>query len=423
MAREMKDSGVPWIGKIPADWSKDKVIRLFDIIGSGTTPKSADESNFCGEINWIQSGDINGGYIDRSKNKVSQDVVEKYSALKIYEAPFIVIAMYGASIGNISISRIDGCVNQACCALCGSNLDFKYAFYAIQATKDYLIQKGIGGGQPNISQEIIKQLWLPVPKLEEQNRIANFLDHRCAEIDIVLEKTLLSIEEYKKLKQATITQAVTKGIRGDRPMKDSGIEWVGIVPSDWNVTRFSHLATVKSNLVSPQDYLDFPQVSPENIEKGNAKLLPCKTVSESGVISGNHLFFEGQILYSKIRPKLNKVCIAPFSGLCSADMYPIETTYNTKFVVYIMLSDLFVGQVSMITEDRVKMPKINQDELGSLVVTYPIDEAEQQEIVEYLDLKCAEIDALIGQKEKMLAELGAYKKSLIYEYATGKKEI
>lgn len=419
--REMKDSGIEWVGEIPEEWTKDKVIRLFNIIGSGTTPKNITSDFPC--VNWIQSGDINGSLISDCKNNISKSIVSQYSALKIYAAPFIVIAMYGASVGNISISLINGCVNQACCVLSTSICNLNYAFYAIKSSQNYLVHKAIGGGQPNINQDTIKQLWLPLPALPEQERIAAFLDAECAEIDAVLEKTRASIEEYKKLKQAVITQAVTKGVCGDRPMKDSGIEWIGDIPAEWEVVPFSKFARVSANLVNPSDYQDYLQVSPENIEKDSGKLLPCKTVSEVGVESWNHLFHKGQILYSKIRPKLNKVCIAPFDGLCSADMYPIDTDNVSKFVVYTMLSNDFYQQVAMITENRVKMPKINQKELSKLIVVLPANRMEQQEIVDYLDDKCGRIDALIVKKQQYLTEIENYKKSLIYEYVTGKKEV
>ena len=110
MARKMKDSGIEWIGEIPEGWSKNKVIRLFDIIGSGTTPKNIT-SDFP-VVNWIQSGDITGSFMPTCKNVISANLLSQYSALKVYPAPFIIIAMYGASVGNASISLIDGCVNQ-----------------------------------------------------------------------------------------------------------------------------------------------------------------------------------------------------------------------------------------------------------------------------------------------------------------------
>ena len=134
------------------------------------------------------------------------------------------------------------------------------------------------------------------------------------------------------------------------------------------------------------------------------------------------MFFKGQILYSKIRPKLNKAIIAPFEGLCSADMYPIETFENTKFVLYMILSRYFLNQVVLVTEDRVKMPKINQDELGEINVIIP-NKITQERIVCYLDKKCEEIDCIISEKKEQLEVLEQYKKSLIYEYVTGKKEV
>ena len=199
--RPMKDSGVEWIGEIPQEWSKDKVFRVFSTIGSGTTPKSSDESKYEGNINWIQSGDINGGIITEVNNHLSIEAINKYSALRMYALPFIVIAMYGASIGNVSISKIDSCVNQACCVLAEPKININYAFLSIKAAKNYLITKAVGGGQPNISQDIVKSLWLPIPPLPEQKSIADYLDHKCAEIDRLIaakEQLLTELESYKK---------------------------------------------------------------------------------------------------------------------------------------------------------------------------------------------------------------------------------
>lgn len=156
--RPMKDSGIEWIGEIPEGWNRDKVNRMFEIIGSGTTPKSDDESHYVGKINWIQSGDINGGILTTCKNTISEQTLALYSALKVYHAPFIIIAMYGASVGNSSIVEISGCVNQACCVLGMCRCNLQYAFYAFKVAKEYLIQKAVGGGQPNISQDTLRSL-------------------------------------------------------------------------------------------------------------------------------------------------------------------------------------------------------------------------------------------------------------------------
>lgn len=199
--RPMKDSGIEWIGDIPAEWNKDKVIRVFSVIGSGTTPKSSDENLFDGNTPWIQSGDINGENLFVTKNCVSNSAIESYSALRVYQAPYLVVAMYGASVGNLSLSMIDACVNQACCVLKKPTINLKFSFYIFKAVKDYLVRKAVGGGQPNISQETIKQLWLPIPSADEQIEISNYLDEKCNSVDALIAKKqqyLTEIENYKK---------------------------------------------------------------------------------------------------------------------------------------------------------------------------------------------------------------------------------
>ena len=205
----LKDSGIEWIGKIPEHWSKNKIIRLFSIIGSGTTPKSSKEDNYIGSVNWIQSGDINGSYIENCKNSISNTALKEYPTLKIYKAPFIIVAMYGASVGNISISNIDGCVNQACCVMNETKQNFKYLFYAMNSVKKYLIYKAEGGGQPNISQDKIKNTWLPIPPLSEQQSIADYLDQKCSEIDELISIKQQKIEKLKDYKKSLIFECVT----------------------------------------------------------------------------------------------------------------------------------------------------------------------------------------------------------------------
>ena len=202
-------SGIDWIGEIPEAWSKDKVIRCFSKIGSGTTPKSTDDNLFQGDINWLQSGDINGGDLFEASKHISKETLSSYSALSVYQAPFIIIAMYGASVGNISISHIDACVNQACCVMSGCKLDFNYAFFALKSAKPYLIYRAEGGGQPNISQDKIKTLWIPIPPLTEQQAIASYLDEKCADIDRLIGLKQRKIEKLKDYKKSVIYEAVT----------------------------------------------------------------------------------------------------------------------------------------------------------------------------------------------------------------------
>lgn len=439
--RLMKNSGIEWIGDIPSDWSKNKTIRLFSVIGSGTTPKSDDENNFSGDINWIQSGDINGGFLSFCKNQISDEVLSKYSALKVYKSPFIVIAMYGASIGNLSISNIDACVNQACCVLSETENDFNYLFYAIKTAKDYLIRKAVGGGQPNISQDTIKQLWLPQPSLEQQKKIADFLDKKCAEIDTVIEKTKATIEEYKKLKQSVITQAVTKGIRPNRPMKDSGIEWIGEIPAEWNMVKITRLLDYNVSypigdgdhgLISPSDYLDVgvPYLRVQNLGFGtpiNDNGLVYISEETNEKIKGS-ILRPNDVLFAKTGATIGKTGIIP-SNMPIANTtshigkITVSPDYNPMWILYTLSSNVGYRQFWEIAIQKTTRPELSIAEIKSIRLPMPKSRLEQEFIVNYLDKKCSEIDELIAKKTSLLSELESYKKSLIYEYVTGKKEV
>ena len=407
--REMRDSGVAWIGKIPKEWG----IVKFKYLHNGLNTGEAIDKEY-----WESDAGLNAFYT--AGLTPIRTGYSNFPTWKETGENDLLLARNGTPYVYLPVSKAyytDHIIRAAMSSL----VNRRFIRYCLQQSIASIAVDSVS--IPTWSATLWNNQILTWPSVIEQERIAAFLDAECAEIDAVLEKTRASIEEYKKLKQAVITQAVTKGIRGDRPMKDSGIEWIGDIPAEWSVVPFSKFARVSANLVNPSDYQDYLQVSPENIEKDSGKLLPCKTVSEVGVESWNHFFHKGQILYSKIRPKLNKVCIAPFDGLCSADMYPIDTDNISKFVVYTILSNDFNQQVAMITENRVKMPKINQKELSKIIVVLPANRMEQQEIVDYLDGECGKIDALIAKKQQYLTEIENYKKSLIYEYVTGKKEV
>ena len=416
--REMKDSGIEWIGKIPKEWTKDKAIRLFNIIGSGTTPKNITSDFPC--VNWIQSGDINGSLISSCKNNVSESIISQYSALKIYAAPFIVIAMYGASVGNTSISLIDGCVNQACCVLSASIYNLNYAFYAIKSSQNYLIRKAIGGGQPNISQDTIKQLWLPLPALHEQKRIAAFLDAECAEIDAVLEKTRASIEEYKKLKQAVITQAVTKGIRGDRPMKDSGIEWIGEIPAEWGVVPHKRIMHKVKEICEQYNGEDIISLTVNGVVK--------RDLTAGGKMPTS---FDG---YQYVEPNDLLLCLFDIdvTPRCVGVVrdYGVTSPAYSRFVMHDDYYNAYYDYLLRMIDDNkvfVHLSKnlrssLTESDFGAIKTCAP-PLAEQKCIAAFLDVRCDEIDALIAKKQQYLTEIENYKKSMIYEYVTGKKEV
>lgn len=156
------------------------------------------------------------------------------------------------------------------------------------------------------------------------------------------------------------------------------------IPESWKWVRLLSVVDITTNLVQPSKYAEYMHIAPDNIEKGTGRLLECRTVQEDKVASGNHLFKKGQLIYSKIRPLLRKAVIAPFDGLCSADMYPMETALNKKYVLFYLLSDAYNIQIAEAMSSRVKMPKINQSELSKILFPLPpLDE--QKRIVEKLE--------------------------------------
>ena len=201
----LKDSGIDWIGQIPEHWEINKMNRLFNLIGSGTTPNSGSVDFYDnGNIPWLNSGDLYGDkpVIEKTAKHITELALNSFSALKLYNADSIAIAMYGASVGNISIVPFEFCCNQACCVFSKQikNLSLKYAYYAVIAGKKDLIEQAKGGGQPNINQDILKQFRLPLPPVHEQKRIVDCLDKQCAIIDnsiANINKTISLLKEYR----------------------------------------------------------------------------------------------------------------------------------------------------------------------------------------------------------------------------------
>lgn len=416
--REMKDSGIEWIGEIPNSWTITILSALF-------SERKCKNSGLA-EDNLLS---LSYGNIVRKNIGSNEGLLPaSFETYNIIEPGNIVFRLTDLQNDKRSLRtglcKERGIITSAYVTLqIRSDDSPRYMHYLFHTYDLCKVFYGMGDGvRQGMNYEDLKRLRILRPDQETQRCIADYLDRKCSQIDAIIVRQQEVIEKLKAYKLSVITEAVTRGLNSDTPMKDSGVEWIGEIPVHWEVMRFGRCATIRSNLVAPDDYADYPQISPDSIEKNSGRILEYKTVKESGVISWNHLFFKEQIIYSKIRPMLNKVAIAPFDGLCSADMYPIETNNNTQFLVYMMLSDYFTSQVGLVTENRVKMPKINQNELGAIMVTIP-PQSEQETISKYLLEKCLSIDAVIDKKQGLIGKLIDYKKSLIYEVVTGKKEV
>lgn len=408
-----KDSGIAWVGEIPEHWDKNKIIRLFSIIGSGTTPKSSKEDNYIGSVNWIQSGDINGGYIENCKNTISDTALKEYPTLKIYKAPFIIVAMYGASVGNISISNIDGCVNQACCVMNETKQNFKYLFYAMNSVKRYLIYKAEGGGQPNISQDKIKNTWMPIPPFEEQQSIATYLDQKCGEIDELITLQEEIITKLQSYKQSVITEAVTKGLDKNVPLKDSGIEWIGEIPEHWSLVSIGKLFNIYAGGDAKPDYYSntkdlehpFPVYTNTRSEHEiyaytSKAIFPANTITVTGRGDVGHAIYRR----------------TPYDSIIRLLSLIPKNNYDCRFYTY------FIDIVIPFMDGKSAVAQLSALQLKPQLVCLPSNE-EQQSIADYLDRKCSEIDELISIKQQKIEKLKNYKNSLIFECVTGKRKV
>lgn len=428
MTTETKDSGVKWIGTVPADWTLLKMKHYSYMKGRiGWQGLTADE--FIDEGPYLVTGtDFEKGHVcwDRSYH-ISEKRYKEAVPIQLKVGDLLVTK--DGTIGKLAyIDELPGKASLNSHLLVirpvGEKYINRFLYWILGSTvfQGYYELVSYGSTMDSLSQEKIGEFEFYAPSLDEQRAIAAFLDVKCAEIDSIIDDLEWQIETLKKYRRSIITETVTKGLCRKTPLRDSGNPYVGEIAANAEAIRFKYVASIDADLVDPAKYADMPQVSPENIVANTGELVDIRTVEEVGVDSWNQRFFAGQIIYSKIRPALNKVTIAPFDGLCSADMYPISTKLPTKYLMYFMLSDAFVSQTIEVSNIRVKMPKVNQEELKNFIVVTHSQEVMKQ-ISEYLDERCEIIDAVLRQKEMQRATMQRQKQSLIYEYVTGKKRV
>ncbi len=409
----MKPSGIEWIGDIPDDWEVRKITTLLDNIGSGTTPPNNTDFYENGIIPWLNTGDLTDNYVDLIENKITEYALNQYSALKIFPKDSVVIAMYGATIGKLGILRESASTNQACCVMqCNDNLYFKFLFYSLYGYREYILTLSYGSGQPNISQKIIKDLRLPTPPLKTQQRIADYLDEKCGEIDATIAKQKESIEKLKAYKQSLISETVTKGLDKSAPLKPSGIDYLGDIPSHWEIKKLKFLVSLIDNKTK-----DGHSISLENIESGTGKLIETENTYDGEGIS----FKENDLLFGKLRPYLAKVYLSALKGRALGDFYVMRANKGTNpnFLKFVLLSDWFIKIVDSSTYGT-KMPRASWDFTGGMRIPLP-PISEQDCISSYLEIKCSEVDTFIIEKQNIIQKLDAYKKSLIFECVTGKR--
>ena len=418
--REMKDSGVPWIGDIPT------MIRLKKLkyLVSFEKGKLPEETNLEG----------NGSpYIGASEMNGSAPKLFTTSAIPMCREDDILILWDGANAGLVSTNHKGAVSSTVCRVRKQSGDDSRYLYYCLKNAERYYRDKVSGTTIPHMSIDYLDDTFILGFSLTEQRRIADLLDAKCSEIDSVLEMTRASIEEYKKLKQSVITEAVTKGIRGERPMKDSGVEWIGEIPAEWRVCKMKHAISVLAGYAFSSD----------SFTDQGVRLLRGINVTPQGLRWEETVYWNqsidssiepyqlraGDLVLGLDRPWIKEGTRVAFVNETDLPCLLLQRvcrirprkTSDIRFVFWVIASNLFEEALTTDTTG-ISIPHISTGQLEAFIFAIP-SLSEQQEIAAYLDEKCAAIDSLIASKEALIAELEAYKKSLIYEYVTGKKEV
>lgn len=412
-----KESGVEWIGEIPEHWELKKISYGFDRIGSGTTPSTGNHDYYRdGIFHWLQTGDLTNGEINSTSKMITKKALDDYSILRFFKPNSLVIAMYGATIGKTGITKIETTTNQACCVLSKPNSFItKFVFHWFNANKNNIISLGYGGGQPNISQEIIKSLRIPYPPITEQIAIANYLDKKTTQIDKLVSSKQKLIDLLIEERTAIINHAVTKGIDPNIKLKPIGIEWLGDIPEHWEVKRFKYwfdLVTIKSG---DQEN----KIGLENIESKTGRFITTDSQFE-----GEGVDFElNDILFGKLRPYLAKVYLADFNGSAVGDFFIFrgkESIYP-KFAAFRMLNYSFIEIINSSTYGA-KMPRVSWEFISNLPIAFPNRE-EQIVIGNHIKTQNQRIEGTITRIEKEIELLQEYRTALISEVVTGKIKV
>ena len=429
--REMKDSNVNWLNTIPCDWALSRIkYVLNERIEKNDPIKTKDILSLTEKQGVVPLSEKEGG-----GNKPKED----FTAYKLAYPNDIVINSMNILSGSVGLSKYFGCVSPVYYMLrpFNDNFDVRYFNYIFQTKVFQLSLFGLGNGilikesgngkfntiRMRIPMEKFGNLLIPVPNEKEQIKISNYLDTKCSEIDATAEdiqKEISLLEEYKK---SVITEAVTKGLNPDAEMKDSGIEWIGEIPKDWDihpVYAYFEEGKTKNYRMQEQNLLSlsYGRIIRKDINT-NGGLLPASFNTYNVVEAGDIIIRPTDLQNDKRSLRTGLVKEQGIITSAYIDLRP-KKDVNSEYYHYLLHSyDIIKVFYNMGNGVR---QGLNYSEFAKLLLLEPA-QAEQQQIVDYLNAQCSEIDALIADKKRQLDILADYKKSLIYEYVTGKKEV
>lgn len=423
MAREMKNSGVKWIGEIPNNWNVKKVKYNFGVIGGcGFNEKYQGESQ--GDYPFCKASDINGlqKHVSGAANYVSKQtaIAERYNIIPVGS---IIFAKIGEALkkNHRKINTVECIVDNNCQAIYQiANNDINYMYYLWKQIDMTWFDNA--GTIPCVNNQRLKSFPIPIPPLPEQKAIADFLDKKCAEIDGLLADLEAEVKTLAEYKKSIIAETVTRGLNPNAPMKQSGIPWAETIPAHWTTEKGKYLFVLRRTkgnphnleLMSPtQKFGVIPQSQVEGVVlvKEKTDLNTFRTI-RPGDFCISLRSFQGGFEYSK------------YEGVVSPAyqvFYPIKPIADGYFK-YMLKSDGFISYINTFSMSLRDGKNIAFEDFGnSYIPTPPIEE--QEAIAAYLNKKCALIDQSTADKQTQIETLKSYKSSLIYEYVTGKKQV
>lgn len=412
--REMKDSGIAFVGVIPKDWEVLKNKYLFD------SDKVIVGDDF---VNYQLLSLTTKGITEKDINNPDGKLPETFGTYQMVKSKDLVLCLFDLDVSAVfsGISNYDGMISPAYKVIsCNEKLLPRYADYWFRTVgydRNYLLySKSL---RNTINAENFKEIPTIVPPLTIQQSIANYLDQKISLIDNIIEKTKQSIEEYKKLKQSIITETVTKGLNLDVRMKEAGIEWIGMIPEHWEVTIAKHVIRK----------LERPRFQNGNTvicsNHGKSKLLGENSV---GLVSLTQHDYQGvkvgDLLIHGMDTWHGAIALSEHEGDCTSVVHVCDSDFNKLYISY-FLKMLAIKSVYKVISNGVRQNTSDfrsWDKVGNIVLILPPVQ-EQSEIADWIDSRVRAIEHFVEQKEDFILKLESYKKSLIYEVVTGKKEI
>lgn len=424
----MKDSGIDWIGKIPDEWIVSKAKTILH----NKTVKNHPNAEVLSLYRDL--GVVPKNSRDDNHNVTSEDT----SSYKFVQKGELVLNKMKTWQGSLAVSNYEGIVSPAyyVCEFTNNEIDKNYIHYLLRnkmyAQEFERLSTGLRVGQWDLSiDDFLNTLIIYPPTKSEQTKIANFLDKKCAQIDSIIEESKKSIEEYKSWKQSVIFEAVT-GKNLSCKKKDSGIEWLGEIPEEWEVQRFKSIidSFEKGNGITKEEVFSdgdtFCVRYGEIYSKYDNSFENCFSKTFKDKIPVKKYFSNGGLLFVGTGELVEEIgkCVTYLGNeqcLAGGDIIIAKHKQNAKFLSYAMNSHYVQAQKSC-NKAKLKVVHISATEIGNVLLALP-PISEQKSIAKFLDAKCAQIDSLISEKQSLIKDLAEYKKSLIFEAVTGKRRV